>query len=71
VEEEWVTLRPENSFDFLKILKASGGHFPHPGHKPLPYKTLKKIMDIYDQNPQTSCQILYGTYQKPEKMREE
>lgn len=71
VEEEWVTTTPTNALEFLRSLKAIGGRMPHPGHKPLPYKTFKKVMDIYNLNPRSSCQILYGTYQKPEKMREE
>lgn len=71
VEEEWITLTPLNALEFLRSLKAMGGHLPHPGHKPLSHKTFKEVMKLYDQNPQVSCQILYGTYQKPEKMREE
>lgn len=71
VEEEWISLTPLNALGFLRSLKGMGGHLPHPGHKPLPYKTLKNVMRVYDQNPHTSCQILYGSYQKPEKMREE
>ena len=71
VEEEWVTITPVNALGFLRSLKAMGGHLPHPGHKPLPHKTFKKVMNAYDQNPQASCQILYSVYQKPEKLREE
>jgi len=71
VDEEWITTMPANALEFLRSLKAVGGNLSHPGHKPLPHKTLKKVMEVYDQNPQTSCQILYGFYQKPEKMREE
>jgi len=71
VEEEWVMTTPANALEFLRSLKAVGGHLSHPGHKPLPYKTFRKVMEVFDQNPQASCQILYGVYQKPEKMREE
>ncbi len=71
VEEEWVTTTPSNALEFLRGLKAIGGYLPHPGHRPLPYKVFKKIMDTYNLNPRSSHQILYGTYQKPEKMREE
>lgn len=71
VEEEWVTTSPSNALEFLRSLKAIGGRSPHPGHRPLPYKTFKKVMDIYNLNPRSSCQILYGTYRKPEKIREE
>jgi malonyl-CoA O-methyltransferase len=71
VEEEWVTTTPASALDFLRSLKTMGGHLPHPGYRPLPYKTFNKVMEVYNQNPQISCQILYGTYQKPEKMREE
>ncbi len=71
VEEEWVRTTPAHALEFLQSLKAIGGGFPHPGHRPLSYKTFKKVMDAYNLNPQSSCQILYGTYRKPEKMREE
>lgn len=71
IEEEWITTTPENSLAFLRDLKAMGAHVAHPGYKPLPYKTFKAVRDIYDQNPQTSYQILYATYQHPEKVREE
>ncbi len=71
IEEEWVTATPSNALEFLRSLKAMGGHLAHPGHKPLPYKIFKKVMNIYDLSPRASCQILYGFYQKPEKMREE
>ena len=52
VEEEWVTTTPTNALEFLRSLKAIGGRMPHPGHRPLPYKTFKKVMDIYNLNPQ-------------------
>jgi len=71
VEEEWVLTHPTGALDFLRNLKGLGGRLPHPGHKPLSYKGLKKVMECYDKNPQASCQILYGLYRKPEKMREE
>ncbi len=71
VEEDWITTTPSNALEFLRNIKGMGGGLPHPGHHPLPYKTFKKIMDAYDKNPQVSCQILYGMYRKPEKMREE
>ena len=71
VEEEWVTVKPANALEFLRSLKAMGGGIPHPGHSPLPYRFFKEVMDIYNQNPQVSCQILYGVYQRPEKMQEE
>jgi malonyl-CoA O-methyltransferase len=71
VEEEWVSMRSPNSLTFLRTLKGMGGNLSHPGYKPLPVKLLKKVMKIYDHNPQVSCQILYGSYQKPEKVREE
>ncbi|HUX79498.1 MAG TPA: methyltransferase domain-containing protein [Alphaproteobacteria bacterium] len=71
VEEEWVTTTPANALEFLRSLKAIGGRLPQPGHRPLPHKTFKKVMDTYNLNPKSSCQILYGTYQKPEKIREE
>lgn len=71
VEEEWVTTAPLNALEFLRSLKGMGGHLPHPGHRPLPHRTFKKVMDIYDLKPKTSYQILYGTYQKAETMREE
>lgn len=71
VEEEWVSVHATNSLTFLKALKSMGGHLAHPGHKSLSIKLLKKVMKIYDHNPQVSCQILYGSYQKPEKVREE
>ncbi len=71
VEEEWITTTPGNSLTFLRGLKAMGAHFPHAGHTPLPYKTFQRVREVYDQNPQISYQILYATYQKPEKMREE
>jgi malonyl-CoA O-methyltransferase len=71
VEEEWVTTAPGNALNFLRTLKAMGGHLAHLAHKPLPYKTFKRVMQVYDQNPVLSYQILYGRYQKPEKMREE
>jgi malonyl-CoA O-methyltransferase len=71
VEEEWISANPASALDLLRNLKGIGGTLPHPGHKPLPYKTLKKVMAYYDQNPQASYQILYGFYRKPEKMREE
>ncbi|MBY0292877.1 MAG: methyltransferase domain-containing protein [Alphaproteobacteria bacterium] len=71
VEEEWVTVKPANALEFLRSLKAMGGGVPHPGHRPLPYKIFKEVMDVYNQNPQVSCQILYGIYQRPEKMQEE
>ncbi|OJW47212.1 MAG: hypothetical protein BGO67_02840 [Alphaproteobacteria bacterium 41-28] len=71
VEEEWVTTTPSSALEFLRSLKAIGGRMPHPGHSPLPYRIFKRVMDIYNLNPRSSCQILYGTYHKPEKMREE
>lgn len=71
VEEEWLTTTPKDALEFLRGLKAMGGHFPHPGHRPLPMKTFKKVMNEYNQMPKTSYQILYGAYQKPQKMREE
>lgn len=71
VEEEWVTLAPQNALEFLRGLKNTGGSTPHPAYEPLPYKTFRKIMKIYDQDPLVSCQILYGIYRKSEKMREE
>jgi malonyl-CoA O-methyltransferase len=71
VEEEWISVSVPSSKAFLQALKGMGGHIAHPGHKPLPYRSFKRVMKIYDQNPQISCQILYGYYQKPEKLREE
>ncbi|MBI2707503.1 MAG: methyltransferase domain-containing protein [Proteobacteria bacterium] len=71
VEEEWVTTTPGDSLAFLRGLKAIGARLAHPRHKPLPYKTFKKVRDVYDKNPQISYQILYAAYQKPEKVREE
>ena len=71
VEEEWVTVKPKNALTFLRALKGMGRNLAHPGYKPLPQTTLKKVMATYDEDPKTSCQILYGYYQKPEKMREE
>ncbi|MBS0271094.1 MAG: methyltransferase domain-containing protein [Proteobacteria bacterium] len=71
VEEDWVVTTPANTLQFLHGLKAIGASTPHSGHKPLPYGTFKKIMDLYDENPTTSFQVLYGIYQKPEKIREE
>jgi len=71
VEEEWVTTQPGDALTFLRSLKAMGAGLAHPRHKPLPYKTFQKVREIYDKNPQISYQILYATYQKPEKMREE
>lgn len=71
VEEEWLTVKPTNALTFLRSLKAIGGGLPHSGHKPLPYKVFKKVMEVYDRDPRSSFQILYGTYQKPEKIREE
>ncbi len=71
VEEEWMTTNPAHTLEFLQGLKAMGGRLPHPGHRPLPYKTFKKVMKIHDLSPEISYQILYGTYQKPERIREE
>jgi len=71
VEEEWLTVKSANALTFLRSLKEIGGRQSHPGHKPLPYKIFKKVMEVYDRAPQSSFQILYGTYQKPEKIREE
>jgi len=71
VEEEWVTFKPENALSFLRSLKGMGSHLAHPGHTPLPPQSLRKVMQVFDEDPQVSCQILYGYYQKPEKMREE
>jgi len=71
VEEEWITTTPGSALTFLRYLKAMGSHLPHFGHKPLPYKIFKKVIETYDRNPQISCQILYGSYEKPEKIREE
>ncbi len=71
VEEEWITTSPGDALTFLRGLKAIGARLAHPRHKPLPYKTFKKVRDVYDKNPQSSYQILYATYQKPEKVREE
>lgn len=71
VEEEWVTTTPGNALTFLRALKAMGARLAHPRHKPLPYKTFKKVREAYDKNPQSSYQILYAIYQKPEKEREE
>lgn len=71
VEEEWLAVNPANALAFLRSLKEIGEGLPHPGHKPLPYKIFKKVMEVYDRAPQSSFQILYGTYQKPEKIREE
>lgn len=71
VEEDWIVTTPYNTLQFLRGLKAIGAFTPHHGHKPLPYGTFKKIMTLYDLNPTTSFQVLYGTYQKPEKIREE
>lgn len=71
VEEEWMTTTPADALEFLRGLKGMGGHLPHPGHRPLPLKTFKKVMDVYNSMPKTSYQILYGTYEKPQKMREE
>lgn len=71
VEEEWITLKPLQALEFLRNLKGMGAHSPHPGHKPLSPQIFKKVMETYNQTPQVSFQILYATYQKPEKMREE
>ena len=71
VEEEWLKLPHENALEFLRSLKAMGAHLAHPAYKPLPYTAFKKVMEIYDRKPATTCQILYGFYQKPETVREE
>ena len=71
VEEEWVITNHENALEFLRGLKQIGGNLPQPGHHPLPYGTFKKVMKIFDQNPQTTYQVLFASYQKPEKVREE
>lgn len=71
VEEEWITTTPSNALEFLRSLKKGGAGLPQTGHRPLPYSTFKKVMETYDMRPQTSYQILFASYQKPEKMREE
>jgi len=71
VEEEWLTQPHENALQFLQSLKGMGGNVSHPAYKPLPYRTFKKLMNDFDKKPDTSCQILFGMYQKPETMREE
>lgn len=71
VEEEWITTTPLNALEFLRGLKKIGAGLPKSGHRPLPCSTFKKVMDIYNIRPQTSYQILFASYQKPEKMREE
>jgi malonyl-CoA O-methyltransferase len=71
VEEEWMTTTPSNALEFLRGLKQLGGYLPQAGHRPLPYSTFKKVMEIYNVRPQTSYQILFASYQKPQKMREE
>lgn len=71
VEEEWVTTTPSNALEFLRDLKKIGAALPKSGHRPLPHSTFKKVMEIYNMRPQTSYQILFASYQKPEKMREE
>ena len=71
VEEDWLRTTPKDAMEFLKGLKGMGGTLAHPGHTPLPLKTFRKVMDVYNKNPSTSYQILYATYQRPEKIREE
>lgn len=71
VKEEWISITPSNSFEFLHALRSMGGSVAHPGHRALSYGAIKKVMEVFDLNPQVSCQILYGSYKKPEKMREE
>lgn len=71
VEEEWITTTPKDAMEFLRGLKGMGGHLSHPGHKPLPLKTFRQVIDVYNKNPRTSYQILYATYQRPQRMREE
>lgn len=71
VEEEWITTTPSNALEFLRGLKKIGAGLPKPGHLPLPHSTFKKVMEIYNMCPQSSYQILFVSYQKPEKMREE
>ena len=71
VEEEWMTVNHGNALAFLRSLKQIGGLLPKTGHLPLPYDTFKKVMELYNLNPQSSYQILFASYQKPEKMREE
>lgn len=71
VEEEWVTVPVDKALTLLRTWKSTGSHLSHPGHKPLPSPTLKKVMRLFDQDPQISCQILYGYYKKSEKMQEE
>lgn len=71
VQEEWLVTRPQNTLSFLRGLRALGETSSHSGHRPLPYTTFRKVMALYDVNPQTSYQILFAVYQKPKKMREE
>ncbi len=71
VEEEWLTLTPKDAMEFLRGLKGMGGILSHPGHKPLPVKTFRKVMDVYNQSPRTTYQILFASYQRPLKIREE
>ncbi|MBY0501661.1 MAG: methyltransferase domain-containing protein [Alphaproteobacteria bacterium] len=71
VNEEWMSITSSNAFEFIHVLKSMGGAVAHPGHRALPYRAFKKVTETFDLNPQVSCQILYGSYKKPEKMREE
>lgn len=71
VYEEWIKTTPKNSLEFLKHLKGIGGYVSHPGHRPLPIKTFRAVMNEFDVQPKISYQILYAKYIKPEKVREE
>lgn len=71
IQEEWITMHPKNAHEFLRHLKGMGGYVSHPGHRPLPLNTFRAVMDKFDSIPRCSYQILYATYEKPQKMREE
>ncbi len=71
VEEEWITISHTDAFDFLRGIKKTGDTVSHPAYQPLPFATFKRIMESYNKRPETSCQVLFGVYQKPETLREE
>lgn len=72
LQEDWFKTTHQDSHHFLKGLKSMGAATPHPGYKPLPLKTFKKIMNKFDKGPQEiSYQILYAYYQHPLHRKEE
>lgn len=71
VEEQWMNVSHPSALDFLRSLKKIGGHVSHSTHTPLPPITFKRVMEVFDENPCVTYQLLYATYEKPGKLREE